>query len=76
VATAEAANTQVATPNCVVRPEVTEGPYYVDVDLVRSDIRTDATSGEAQAGTPLTLTLAVSEVNDGGCVPYEEAKRK
>ncbi len=65
VATAEAANTQVATPNCVVRPEVTEGPYYVDVDLVRSDVR------EAQAGTPLTLTFNVSEVSDSGCVPFE-----
>ena len=71
VATAEAANTQVATPNCVVRPEVTEGPYYVDVDLVRSDIRTDATSGAAHAGTPLTLTFNVSEVSDNGCVPFE-----
>src|SRR5690349_10170282 len=39
VATAEAANTEIAAaegtalPNCVVRPEVTEGPYYVDEDL-------------------------------------------
>lgn len=71
VATAEAANTQVATPSCVVRPEVTEGPYYVDVDLLRSDIRTDATTGAAQAGTPLTLRFAVSEVSDSGCVPFE-----
>ncbi len=71
VATAEAANTQVATPNCVVRPEVTEGPYYVDVDFLRSDIRTDDASGEAQAGTPLSLTFAVSEVSDSGCVPFE-----
>ena len=24
---------------CVLDPEVTEGPYYVDLQLVRSDIR-------------------------------------
>jgi protocatechuate 3,4-dioxygenase beta subunit len=71
VETAEAINTQVATPNCVVRPEVTEGPYYVDVDLIRSDIRTDNASGTAQDGTPLTLTFNVSEVSDSGCVPFE-----
>lgn len=79
VATAEAANTAIAAadgtavPACVVRPEVTEGPYYVDVDLVRSDIRTDTTTGEAQAGTPLTLTFNVSQVSDSGCTPFEGA---
>ena len=30
-----------ALPACVVAPELTEGPYYVDVDLERSDIRTE-----------------------------------
>ncbi len=67
VATAEAANTQVATPSCVVRPEVMEGPYYVDVDLVRSDIR------EEKEGAPLVLTFNVSQVSDTGCVPFEGA---
>lgn len=73
VATAEAANTAVATPACVVRPEVTEGPYYVDVNLVRSDIRTDSTSGEAQAGAPLVLTFNVSQVSDASCTALEGA---
>ncbi|PLS80810.1 MAG: intradiol ring-cleavage dioxygenase, partial [Chloroflexi bacterium] len=67
VATAEAANTAVATPACVVRPEVTEGPYYVDVDLVRSDIR------EQKAGTPLVLTFNVLQVADRSCTPLEGA---
>lgn len=65
VETAEAANSAVATPDCVVRPEVTEGPYYVDVDLVRSDIR------EEKQGTPLTLTFNVSQVSDSACTAYE-----
>ena len=65
VATAEAANTTVAVPNCVVRPEVTEGPYYVDVNLVRSDIR------ETRQGTPLELTFNVSQLDGSNCTPYE-----
>jgi hypothetical protein len=28
--------------SCVVRPELTEGPYYVDEELNRSDIRAGA----------------------------------
>src|SRR6478752_1159240 len=27
--------------SCLVRPELTEGPYYVDEELNRSDIRSD-----------------------------------
>jgi protocatechuate 3,4-dioxygenase beta subunit len=46
---------------CVVRPEQTEGPYYVDVGLDRSDIR------EGKEGVPLDLTFNVSRV-DGGDV--------
>ncbi|HEX6287769.1 MAG TPA: intradiol ring-cleavage dioxygenase [Herpetosiphonaceae bacterium] len=67
VATAEAANTQVAVPNCVVRPEVTEGPYYVDVNLIRSDIR------EQKEGTPLVLTFNVVQVDGTNCTPLEGA---
>lgn len=31
----------VPLPACVVRPELTEGPYFVDEKLERSDIRSD-----------------------------------
>ena len=36
---------------CVVRPELTEGPYYVDEALNRSDIRSDPATGLGKAGT-------------------------
>ncbi len=78
-ATAEIANTAVAAggggvqPACVVRPEVTEGPDYVDVDLVRSDIRTDSSTGAQKAGTPLVLTFNVSQVSESACTPLEGA---
>jgi protocatechuate 3,4-dioxygenase beta subunit len=80
VATAEAANTTLAAANgtavpaCVVRPEVTEGPYYVDENLVRSDIRSDPTSGTVKAGTPFVLTFNVSQVSNGSCSPLQGAE--
>lgn len=72
VATAVAANVGAA-PACVVRPEVTEGPYYVDEDLVRSDIRTDAATGTAKEGTPLQLRFNVSQVSTSACAPLAGA---
>jgi protocatechuate 3,4-dioxygenase beta subunit len=52
---------------CVVTPEVTEGPYFVDEMLNRSDIRTDPATGAARRGVPLDLTLALSLVGASGC---------
>ncbi len=49
-------------PACVVRPEQTEGPYFVDVQLDRSDIRDDPTGGATRPGVPLALTFVVSRI--------------
>lgn len=68
------ARTTGALPACVVRPEVTEGPYYVDEDLNRSDIRADPSTGEVKEGALLTLTFSVSQVSNGSCSPLEGAK--
>ena len=54
-------------PSCVVRPEQTEGPYFVDERLNRSDIRSDPTDGRVKSGTPLALTLQLSRLNAGNC---------
>lgn len=57
-----------SVPSCVVQPELTEGPYFVDTQLDRSDIRTDPATGRASDGVPLALTVAVSRVGgDGSC---------
>jgi protocatechuate 3,4-dioxygenase beta subunit len=61
-------------PSCVVRPEQTEGPYFVDEHLNRSDIRTDPTDGQVKPGTPLALTLLVSRLNAGDCQPLPGAQ--
>jgi protocatechuate 3,4-dioxygenase beta subunit len=52
---------------CVVTPALTEGPYFVDEMLNRSDIRTDPATGAARPGVPLDLTLALSQVGSSGC---------
>ena len=43
----------------MVKREQTEGPYYVDTGLDRSDIR------EEREGVPLDLTFNVSRVDEG-----------
>src|SRR5215510_3034903 len=60
--------------SCVVRPEQTEGPYFVDERLNRSDIRTDPTDGQVRPGTPLALTLVISRLNAGDCLPLPGAQ--
>ena len=56
------------TLTCVAStPTVTEGPYWVDEKLFRSDIRTDPTTGVARAGTPLTLQITVQNLSGSNC---------
>lgn len=62
-----AATGAVALPSCVVRPELTEGPFFIDDRLERSDIRSDPASGAVSAGLPLVLTFNVSRVSGSAC---------
>jgi protocatechuate 3,4-dioxygenase beta subunit len=61
-------------PACIARPEQTEGPYFVDERLNRSDIRSDPSNGAISAGTPLALALLVSRVANGECAPLPGAQ--
>src|SRR5207237_106801 len=56
-----------ATPACVVRPALTEGPYFVDEKLNRSDIRSDPGDGSVREGVPLTLTFNVASMGANAC---------
>lgn len=51
--------------SCAVTPALTEGPYYIDVDSIRSDIRED------RQGVPLRLAVRVRDVD--GCTPVANA---
>ncbi len=68
-----AASAAIATalPACVVAPELTEGPYYVDVDLERSDIRTNTSDNTPVEGATLTLDWIVSQADGSSCMPME-----
>ena len=54
-----------AGATCTQAVEQTEGPYYFDVDAIRSDIR------EGREGTRLRLALRVRSA--GACEPIENA---
>lgn len=60
-------------PSCVVTPEQTEGPFFTDVRLNRSDIRSDPADNSVREGAPLALALRVSAVGAGGCTPLAGA---
>jgi protocatechuate 3,4-dioxygenase beta subunit len=60
-------------PPCIVRPEQTEGPYFVDERLNRSDIRSDPSDGSIREGVPLQLNFRVSELRDKTCAPLPGA---
>jgi protocatechuate 3,4-dioxygenase beta subunit len=66
--------TATPMPTCVVRPELTEGPYFVDYQLNRSDIRVDPTDGSIKEGIPLRLIYRVSAVTGGMCAPLAGAQ--
>lgn len=50
---------------CVLFPEQTEGPYYLDLNLLRKDIT------EGSPGVPLQLALKVVDIP--GCTPVSNA---
>src|SRR5262245_8207136 len=58
---------------CVVKPELTEGPYYVDEELNRSDIRIDPSDGSVRDGALLALTFNVSDASSSACGPLAGA---
>lgn len=61
-------------PACVVRPELTEGPYFVDNELKRIDIRSDEKTGIVKEGLPLYLVFRVSNMTGGVCAPLPNAQ--
>lgn len=63
--TTAATATTATTADCILSPELTEGPYYVDLDKVRRDIT------EGRPGAPLELTVTV--VDGESCEPIKDA---
>jgi protocatechuate 3,4-dioxygenase beta subunit len=61
--TASTGATSGTAPGCVLTPEVTEGPYYLPLNLIRSDIT------ENQEGVPLQLNLKVVDATTCQPIP-------
>lgn len=66
--------TGTAVPACVVRPALTEGPYFVDHLLNRSDIRIEPADESVVEGVLLKINFVVTDVTDGTCKPLEGAR--
>lgn len=82
IAQAQPAATLTPTPGatldpvlaCVARPALTEGPYFVDELLNRSDIRVEPSDGSVKEGLPLLLTFCLSDVTGDTCKPLAGAQ--
>ncbi|MFN0122565.1 MAG: hypothetical protein ACKV2V_18875 [Blastocatellia bacterium] len=60
---------------CALKPATTEGPFFVDERLNRSDIRADPTGNSAtRTGAPLKIRINVFRTSDGAtCTPLSGA---
>jgi protocatechuate 3,4-dioxygenase beta subunit len=61
-------------PACVVRPQQTEGPFFIDEKLNRSDIRSNPGRSDTRPGASLELAFAVSRLSGGACAPLGGAQ--
>jgi protocatechuate 3,4-dioxygenase beta subunit len=59
--------------DCVVTPQQTEGPYFVDTRLNRSDIRLDPSTKQQSEGVSLSLAISVAAVSGNACTPVAGA---
>ncbi|MEO1286913.1 MAG: intradiol ring-cleavage dioxygenase, partial [Chloroflexota bacterium] len=66
--------TATPMPSCVVKPELTEGPYFVANELNRFDLRSDPTTQMMRDGIPLYLVYNVTDVTGGQCEPLADAQ--
>lgn len=66
--------TSTALPSCIVRPALTEGPYFVDDQLNRSDIRIEPSDGSMKEGLSLRIIFKVSDVSANTCAPLAGAQ--
>jgi protocatechuate 3,4-dioxygenase beta subunit len=68
--TSPAASRALATSSgcATLTKEETQGPFWVDERLNRSDVRADSATGAVQAGVPLTLTINLQDAG-ASCSP-------
>src|SRR5258705_11161539 len=67
-------NAEAASSCIAVAEQQTEGPYWVEEKLNRSDIRQDPSTGAISAGTLLNLSINVHEIRGSTCGPLTGAQ--
>src|SRR4051812_7289839 len=60
-------------PTCVAAPALTEGPYFVEEKLNRSDIRANADGSDTREGATLALTFVIYQLTSSGCTAWSGA---
>jgi len=60
--------------SCVLTPDLTVGPYFVDEKINRSDLTTNTTDTNVLNATPLSLTLTIQQYSSTGCSPLQGAQ--
>ncbi len=60
--------------SCILAPELTIGPYFVDEKLNRSDLTTDTTNPNVLNGVPLTLNIYIMEYSSSSCSALQGAQ--
>ena len=71
---AAAQSDQASVPSCVLTAALTEGPYFVDEKLNRSDVRSDPSDNSVKQGMPLALAVRVLGVSGSSCAPVKGAQ--
>jgi len=71
---ATSAPTEPSALDCIAAPSFTEGPYFVDEKLNRSDIRIDPSDNSISAGVSLKLIINILGVKDNACTPVNNAQ--
>ncbi len=64
---------EISQLSCITRPSLTEGPFFVDELLNRSDIRSDPSNGTVKPGIPLKIRFNIGRVSGSTCNPLAGA---
>ena len=63
-----------SSASCVLTPELTIGPYFVDENLNRSDLTSNTSDTDVTQGVPLSLQLTIVKFSSSGCNALQSAQ--
>ena len=63
-----------SSASCVLTPELTIGPYFVDENLNRSDLTTNTSDANVTQGVPLSLQMTIVKFTSTGCNALQGAR--